>query len=258
VSNSQVLIQQKRIAILTSTVEAGAQLRAKGLVSEIDQKRRQEALLDAQQALLKLFQEVTTRKGELADVQGKLTQLPLTLGDRIQTLRNELSTAEQRASEINGRSAYTVRAPIGGRVSLLQASVGAAADPKRLQLQIVPGNSPLQAELFVPVRAIGFVEVGQDVRIQFDAFPYQRFGTYHGRIAAVSQTVLLPSDVEAPVTLREPAYAATVTLDRPDVDANGKKVPLQPDMSLRADIILEKRTLVDWILTPIRHLRIEG
>src|SRR6478752_1484391 len=51
VSNSQVLIQQKRIAILTSTVEAGAQLRAKGLVSEIDQKRRQEALLDAQQAL---------------------------------------------------------------------------------------------------------------------------------------------------------------------------------------------------------------
>ncbi len=89
-------------------------------------------------------------------------------------------------------------------------------------------------------------------------FPYQRFGTYHGRITKVSQTVLLASDVEAPVTLKEPAYTATVALDQPDVVAHGKKIPLQPDMSLRADIILEKRTLVDWILGPLRHLRIDG
>jgi len=256
--NSEAAIQQKRIALLASMVETGAQLRTKGLVSNLDQKHRQEVLLDAQQALLKLFQQITTRKGELAEVHSKLEQLPLTLGDRIQTLRNELSATEQRIAEINVRGAYTIRAPIGGRVSLLQASIGASVDPKRLQIQIIPSNSPLQAELFIPVRAIGFVEVGQDVRIQFDAFPYQRFGTYHGRIATVSQTVLLPSDVEAPVTPREPAYAATVTLDRPDIDANGKKIPLQPDMSLRADIILEKRTLAHWILTPIRQLRIEG
>jgi len=159
---------------------------------------------------------------------------------------------------VNGRNAYIVRAPIGGRVSLLRASVGQLADPRRLQLQIVPGNSLLEAELFIPVRAIGFVEIGQDVRLLFDSFPYQRFGTYHGRIIKVSQTVVLASDVEAPVALKEPAYTATVRLDRPDIVANGKKIPLQPDMSLRADIILEKRTLVDWIFAPLRHLGIEG
>jgi membrane fusion protein len=58
--------------------------------------------------------------------------------------------------------------------------------------------------------------------------------------------------------LKEPAYTATVALDRPDITANGKKIPLQPDMSLKADIILEKRTLVDWIFAPLRHLRIDG
>jgi membrane fusion protein len=141
---------------------------------------------------------------------------------------------------------------------LLQASPGQAADPKRLQLQIVPTNSPLQAELFIPVRAIGFVEVGQDVRILFDAFPYQRFGTYHGRIVKVSQTVLLDSDVVGPIKLKEPAYTATVALDRPDITAHGKKIPLQPDMSLSADIILEKRTLANWILSPLRHMGFEG
>ena len=54
------------------------------------------------------------------------------------------------------------------------------------------------------------------------------------------------------------AQPSSITLARPDVDANGKKIKLQPDMSLRTDIILEKRTLADWILAPIRHLRIEG
>lgn len=256
--DQQMTVQHARIAIMEKMVEAGAQLRVKGLVSEVDQKHREETLLEQQQALISLRQQSTTRQGQLSESRFNLAQLPFVQGEKLQSLRNELSSTEQRVAEVNGRSAYIVRAPVGGRVSLLQASVGQSADPRRLQLQIVPGDSPLQAELFIPVRAIGFVEVGQDVRILFDSFPYQRFGTYHGRITQVSQTVLLASDVQSPVELKEPAYTATVALDRPDVTANGKRIPLQPDMSLRADIILEKRTLVDWIFAPLRHLRIDG
>lgn len=256
--NAQMVVQRARIGILEKVVEAGAQLRVKGLVSEVDQRHREETLLEQRQGLISLGQQATTRKGQLSEVRFNLDQLPFVQGDKIQALRNELSATEQHIAEVNGRSAYIVRAPIGGRISLLQASAGQAADPHRLQLQIVPTGSPLQAKLFIPVRAIGFVEAGQDVRILFDAFPYQRFGTYHGRITKVSQTVLLASDVEAPVTLKEPAYAATVVLDQPNVVAHGKKVPLQPDMALRADIILEKRTLADWIFAPLRHLRIDG
>jgi hypothetical protein len=29
-------------------------------------------------------------------------------------------------------------------------------------------------------------------------------------------------------------------------------------MSLRADIILERRTLMDWIISPLRHMGVEG
>lgn len=255
---AQMAVQRQRIAILEKMVEAGSQLRVKGLVSEVDQRRREEALLEQRQAMISFNQQTTSRQGQLSEVRFNLEQLPFTQGAKIQALRNDLSAAEQHIAEVDGRRAYVVRAPIGGRISLLQASPGQAVDPRRLQLQIVPGNSPLQAELFIPVRAIGFVEVGQDVKILFDAFPYQRFGTYHGRIVKVSQTVLLDSDVAGPIKLKEPAYTATVALDRPDITARGKKILLQPDMSLRADIILEKRTLIDWIFTPLRHLGLEG
>ncbi|MEA2740976.1 MAG: rane fusion protein, partial [Acetobacteraceae bacterium] len=241
--DAQMAVQRQRIGILGKMVEAGAQLRVKGLVSEVDQRHREETLLEQQQALIQLMQQVTARQGQLSEVRFNLEQLPFTQGEKVQALRNQLTTAEERIAEVDGRSAYIVRAPIGGRVSLLQASAGQVADPRRLQLQIVPVSDKLQAELFIPARAIGFVEVGQDVRILFDAFPYQRFGTYHGRIVKVSQTVLLDSDVAGPIKLKEPAYTATVALDRSDITAHGKKIQLQPDMSLRADIILEKRTL---------------
>jgi HlyD family secretion protein len=145
-------------------------LRAKGLMSEVDQRHREESLLAQRQALIELNQQLMTRKGQLSEVRFNLEQLPFAQSDRIQAMRNELSATDQRIAEVSGRGAYIVRAPIGGRVSLLRASPGQFADPRRVQLQIMPGSGPLHAELFIPVRAIGFVEVGQDVRILFDSF----------------------------------------------------------------------------------------
>jgi membrane fusion protein len=255
---AQIANQRERIRVVERLVAAAAQLAPRGLVSELDQRRREEALLEQRQSLNVLNQQLAARQSQLTEMRYTLEQLPTVMAEKIQLLRNELSAAEQRIAEVGGRRAYVIRAPIAGRVSSLQASVGQVADPQRLQLQIVPAAGELQAELFVPARAIGFVEVGQDVRILYDAFPYQHFGTYRGRIVRLSQTILTGADVSTPVALREPAYKAIVALERLDIDAYGKRVPLQPDMLLKADIILERRTLVEWILNPLLSARIQG
>ncbi|MBC4015421.1 HlyD family efflux transporter periplasmic adaptor subunit [Siccirubricoccus deserti] len=255
---AQILLQRERIRVVERLVASGAQLATRGLVSEVEQRRREEALLEQKLSLNAVGQQLTERRSQLSEARFNLEQLPIVTAEKIQQLRNELSVAEQRTAEVNGRRAYIIRAPISGRVSSLQASVGQLADPRRLQLQIVPGESALQAELFIPARAIGFVELGQRVRILYDAFPYQHYGTYRGRIVSVSQTILTGTDVAAPVTLTGPSYRAIVALERPDIDAYGKRIPLQPDMQLRADIILERRTLVDWILNPLLSARIQG
>jgi membrane fusion protein len=254
----QVAAQRERIRGLEQLVANGAKLIGKGLVSDIDQKHREGAVLEQRQALISLDQKMAERKGSLTETRFNLDQLQFAQAEKIQSLHNELSAVEQRIAEVNGRQAYIVRAPIAGSISLLQTSVGQPADPQRLAMEIVPSGSPLEADLFIPTRAIGFVEVGQQVRILYDAFPYQRFGTYQGRIVSVSQTVIVNPDKVAPVAVQEPAYKATVALDRPDVDAQGRKVPLQPDMLLKADIILETRTLARWLLGPILSARLQG
>ena len=124
-----------------------------------------------------------------------------------------------------------------------------------MQLEIIPLESPLEAVLFVPTRASGFVRVGQTVRLLYDAFPYQRFGTYSGHVISVSRTILSEAGLSAPLELKEPAYKVIAALDRPDVDANGQKMALQAGMLLQADILLEKRELIRWLLDPILDVR---
>jgi membrane fusion protein len=71
----------------------------------------------------------------------------------------------------------------------------------------------------------------------------------------VSKTILAKGDVAAPIQLEEPAYKVIADLDRPDVDVHGQKILLQAGMLLRADILLEKRPLVRWLLDPILNVR---
>jgi membrane fusion protein len=251
----QIQIQTERFTIAQSDLAAAEHLRSKGFATELEFKRRQVKMLEDKQAVGALNQQLTSRISQLTETKFALEQLPTVMAQKIQTLKNDLATAEQRIAEVNGRRAYVLRAPTAGRASTIQATVGQSADPQRLQLEIIPQQAVLEAQLFVPARAIGFVQQGQLVRILYDAFPYQHFGTYSGHVVKISQTILSNTDAAGPIVLKEPAYRVTAALDRTVVDARGKKLQLQPDMLLKADIILEKRSLLNWLISPVTGVR---
>src|SRR4051794_8357490 len=248
-------IQNERLKLSESFVSTGATLIAKGALPAVELKRREQAALEQAQNLASLDQQITVRRTQLTDARHTLEQLPTVVAERLRVLRSDLSWIEQRTAEVDGRRAYVIRAPTSGRVSTLQATVGKVADPKDMQLEIIPLEPTLQAELFFPTRASGFVRPGQQVRILYDAFPYQKFGSYRGIVAIVSHTILTGNDATGPITLKEPAYRVTVLPERPDVDAYGRKMPLQPGMLLKADVILEQRSLMRWLLDPILSAR---
>jgi membrane fusion protein len=252
----QISLQEQRLKVSESDLAAADHLRAMGYLAAAEFKRRQALMLEQKQGVSSLNQQLAARGNQLNETQFMLQQLPTVMAQKVQALKNDLAATEQRIAEIHGRSAYVVRAPSSGRVSTLQATVGQNADPQRLQLEIVPAGAVLEAQLFLPARAVGFVAPGQPVRILYDAFPYQHFGTYSGRVLRISQTILTSSDAAGPIALREPAYRVTVALDREDIDAHGKTLRLQPDMLLKADILLEKRSLMSWLTSPLTGIRI--
>jgi membrane fusion protein len=252
---AQIDIQNEQVRVSNELVSSVTGLRARGLLSELEYRQRELGALERKQKLNSLKQELASRQNQIIETRYSLEQLPTVTAGKIQSLRSELASAEQRTTETSARRAYEIRAPAAGRVSTLQATVGQFADSRRPQMEIIPDDNVLQAELFVPTRAIGFVRLGQKVRILYEAFPYQQFGTYGGRVNKVSQTILTKSDTSGPIELKEPAYRVTVALDRPDIDAYGKHVPLQADMLLTADIILQKRSIMNWLLDPLFRVR---
>jgi membrane fusion protein len=248
-------IQNERLKLAESFVSSGATLIKSGALAPIELKRREQAALEQKQNVVSLDQQISERRTQLNDTRHKLEQLPAISADRIRVLRNDVSSIEQRVAEVSGRQAYVIKAPTSGRVSTLQATVGQIADPRHMQLEIIPLDAHLQAELFFPTRAFGFVRPGQQLRILYDAFPYQKFGTYRGSVTNVSHTILTGNETTGPITLKEPAYRVTAALARPDIDAYGRKMPLQPDMLLKADVILEQRSLMRWLLDPVLSAR---
>ena len=172
---SEIETQNEGIKVSKELVSSVTGLRAKGLISEPEYRKRELAALEQKQKLNSLNQQLADRENQLTESRYSLEQLPTVMADKVQSLRNELATTEQRIAEITGRRAYVIRAPADGRISTLQATVGQFADPQRPQLEIIPSESVLQAELFVPTRAIGFVRTRTEGQNPLRGVPVSTF-----------------------------------------------------------------------------------
>jgi len=122
---------------------------------------------------------------------------------------------------------------------------------------IVPANSTLQATMYVPSRALGFLRVGQSVAMKLDSFPYQKYGVLEGRLDAISATPIARTEASTGTRLataaddNEPLYTATVQLTDQFMHVGSQRLALQPGMQVEGDIRLDTRRLYEWLLEPL-------
>ncbi len=231
------------------------ELRSKKLISEDELIARRNTYYDAKASVDAIKRIRINKRSEITNIEKQLEQSPLQKDNRLKELQNQISTLDQRLIELrNGRS-YMLKAPVNGRIASTQVYIGQHVSSTIPVLTIIPENTILHAELFLPSRAIGFVQKDQKVLIRYDAFPYQRYGLHEGKIVDIAEVVINPNQVQVPLALQEPVYQIKVALDLQTIMAYGKEMPLQSGMSVAADIILEERSLGQWLLEPIYSLR---
>ncbi len=240
--------EQARLAQLQ--VERVRLLSERGTVSMDDFQRREIAALGQRLSVQASEREHGSKRSQLVQAFIAVDQLPTVANERQRALRDAMATVQQRLIELEARRAVVVAAPTAGRIAAIPALAGSAVEAGGLISTIAPEGTVLHARLFVPTRSIGKVRPGQEVSLRYEAFPYQKYGTFKGRIEAVSRSVLLPQEVAkvAPVRLDEPAYLLDVSIERQTVTVGpGQDVPLRPDMLLSATIRIEHRSLLAWI-----------
>ena len=170
-------------------------------------------------------------------------------------MTRQISVVQQSLAQEETKRETVIQAPITGVVTNIAIASGQSVTADSPFATILPAGSKLQAEMLVPTRAIGFVTKGKEVVMRYEAFPFERFGQYRGVIAEVSQTVWSPGDKIGPLAVREAAYRIIVKLDKQSVAVMGQEIPLRSGMLVNADILLDKRSLLEWIFEPLLQLR---
>ncbi len=251
----QEALQGKRLVLAQQLRKSYQGLLDKSFISDIEYEEQYEKVLDYEQEQSAFARQIIVKSNELTKTQHELKFIPLSTEERVAALESEKSALRRRITEISGRESYVLTAPAKGRVATLRMSQGQVTTPGEVMADLLPEGSLLQAHLYVPSRAIGFITSGLTVNVQYNAFPYQHFGTYLGRVVEVSDTILSPSELPIELPLNEPVYKVVVGLDGQQVSAYGETLDLQVGMLLSADISVDTRSLMDWLLDPLYRLK---
>ncbi len=158
--------------------------------------------------------------------------------------------AEQRAG-LQRLDQLVLTAPVAGEVSDIANEVGQRARPDASLVTIVPRGSRLEVWLYAPSRAIGFVRPGQEVRLHFDAFPYQKYGAGRGTVTAISRVPIEPSALDSALGIEEPVFRIRVAIGDAVPKLSGAAARLRPGMTLSANLVLEQRSLWEVLFNPI-------
>ena len=248
--SEQTVVLNERIETADELLQRYTQLAAENLASAIDVAERRELVLSLQQAMAQVYQQIETTKGEMIVDQHRLEGLSIRREVALSDQREHLSGLRVQRAQVAGQGSIVLKAPVSGRIAALPIAEGQSMNPQELAVALLPEGGRLEAELYIPTRASGFIKTGQAVRLQFDAFPFQRFGIIEGRIYSVSRTIFEPEELPVTLGLSEPVYRVLVNFETQHIEAYGEQFPLQAGMTLNAHIIQEDRKLWEILFEP--------
>ena len=252
---TDIRLQTQRLTSAKAEALRWTQLAEKKFASDVAARQKQDDATDQEIRLQALKRQKSTLERDLSTAKLEEPSVALRARAQEEQVNRQISELQQTMVQEEAKRETIIKAPITGIVTNITVSSGQSVAADAPFATILPAGSKLQVELLVPTRAIGFVTKGKEVSLRYEAFPYERFGQYRGVIADVSQTVWSPGEKVGPLTVREPAYRITAKLDRQSVEAMGQEIPLRSGMLVNADILLEKRSLLEWIFEPVLQLR---
>lgn len=254
---------QRRLPLVTKQLEMQQALRAQGFVSEKEVNDRLKDHVDAQQELAAQLKAVQSARSGATQAEAAMARVE---GDYRKQLASEraqaaaeLAAADAEAAKRGHRlSQTTLVAPIAGTVNGVGVlSPGQVVAAGASLLSVVPLGTPLRFEGWLKNEDAPYVLSEMPTRVKVAAYPFQKYGWLEG---SVSWRAV---DAETPEALRNVQgehllYKVRVSLASQSLVRDGKRVELQPGMQATADVVIGKRTLMEYLLNPARKVLSEA
>jgi hemolysin D len=204
---------------------------------ERDLATQRAKVLEAQAGLAESSQSL---QAYLAETRRVLHERQFASSTRRAQLQAEGSKAEQR------ERLTQLKAPVSGVVQQLAVhSVGGVVTSAQTLMVVVPDADEVTALVQVANPDIGFVNQGQGAEIKLETFPYTQYGT------VPAQVTVLGGDAVTDEKTGVSSYPATLTLQRRQMQVDGKAVAISPGMNVTAEIKTGQRRIIEYLLSPI-------
>ena len=255
----QIAMQKQQVESNEYIINRVKPLIPKGYISALQVEQYKQNLLSAQAQYQALTRQELVLRQQADTAEEQLLENPLDARTQHNNTVRKLAEINQSLAQNEMQRAVVLRAPCDGIVSSVLFKSGQMITGGQSVVTLLPKGSILQAQLLVPSRAVGFITQGSQVVLRYQAFPYQKFGLHFGHVVEISRSALTDAEVSALTGQREnakqisegPLYRVQVALDNQAVLAYGQMEPLRPGMALDADIMMERRTLFEWIFEPL-------
>lgn len=243
IAREQAAIFKEEYSMIKPLVDAGHEPRIKLIEAE---KRLQESEGAAELAVLSINamqSDLQTKQKQIVSVR---QNYQAEAGTQLVEAQTRLSQALARKDALAGSVGYAeVKAPHTGTVSALHLkTVGAVVQPGTLLAEIVPEEKAVTIRANLKPENVADVYVGQIARISLSAYDVSRYGSLEGVVKHIASNT----------TEREgqpPFYETIITVPDPVFPKIDLTPDIVPGMTVVVDIIGGKRTVLDYILSPI-------
>jgi hemolysin D len=170
-----------------------------------------------------------------------------------------------------------LRAPVSGIVQKIDVTtIGQVVTSGQVLVTIVPDGMPLIVEATLTNQDIGYVKLGQPVEVKVDTFPFQKYGSLKGVVAWISadaedkESAARDLDVRTGAPMSEDSakaasnpntgyvYKVHVRTNTPEFVIDGQPRSIQAGMTVQADIVTDRRRIIDFFLSPVEKYLNEG
>ncbi len=266
-SAGQTLAKLKAtLPLYQQSAQSYEKLVKEGFVSELGANDKVRERIEKEQELKAQEANQAGLAAAVDQSRKKLAQIKSSYESQLQNERVELQNQHQRLdSEVKKQNYKSglleLRATETGTVKdMATYKPGAVVQPGAALLNIVPKDEPLMAEVAIRNEDVGFVAVGQSVKLKLQAYPFQKYGMLEGMAEVIGADSSANDPQKAVAQGQNPqSYKVLVKLASQELrSTTGDVLRLAPGMLVQAEIHQGRRTVIEYLLSPVQKVAQEA
>lgn len=244
-------LYKEQLGIAEKTVRDIGRLLAERLVSQLQYRDAEVRVLNIRQVIVEAQIRIADMRQQRAQLLHEVERLAAERDANHASAVAERLVVQEKGIRYRSDTEFELVAQQAGKVTALRAKLGEMVTAGRSLGALMPAGSHLIAEVWVPSSAIAFINSGTEMRLMYDAFPYQKFGIARGKVVKIARSPTMPEELPLDLQAKESQYRVLAELESQQMIVYGKRLSLTTGMRFRADLVMESRFLLDWLLEPL-------